>query len=99
MKLRVSNSTESSKLLYFTGCKEWIKDNPYWYLEFILEDEDGLVYLEKPSIDYRGKTRVLTRHNKVSYKAHLPSELKNGYYKPTEVSEDLIVFKRVEEKE
>ena len=78
--------------IFISNAKQWIESNPHWGREFALSEEDGVIYLDKPNLDYRGEVRKYHKSGK-NYRFYLTSEnMREGEFKVKELNSDNLTI-------
>ena len=82
--------------LLINGLADWFKNNGSWMREFVVYEEDEIVIIEKPMLDYRGKTTKLVKPSKNTYRLYLNSEweVEQGEWKLIHQDDYMLKFKK-----
>jgi len=79
MKARITKHNQhfNGWYIYLENCDDWLNDNPNFGKEFNVYWSDGIIYIEKPSLNFAGTLKKLSKKGRF----YLTSdELEEGIY-------------------
>ena len=97
MKVKIKKSTtwHDGWYIHLMEVEEWLLSNGHWGREFNVSVDDGIIYIEKPSIDFRGETRKYTKLSKYYRFYFTSSNISAGDYSVKYDSEECLKIEKV----
>ncbi len=89
MKARITKHGQhlNGWYIYLENCDDWLNDNPNFEKEFSVYLSDGIIYIEKPFLNFSGTLRKLSKKGRF----YLTSdELEEGIYTIIEINSETL---------